>query len=148
MLNYAKQLKQMGFSDKQIAQATVGGQPLAEATAKPKQHRYGRYRSKLESLYAAELDHQLRAGELLDWQYEPWSMKLTEPRVVNGKTRPGVRYSPDFVVVLPDHRLRIVEVKGYQRNASINRFKMAADRWPWFEWVMVTRNGGHWETIL
>ena len=147
-VDYAKQLKQMGFSDDQIAQAKVGGQLLAEATAKPKEHKYGRYKSKWEALFATELDYLKAAGEILAWEYEPWSMKLTEARVVGSKTRPGVRFTPDFVVVLPDRRLRVVEVKGYQRNSSINRFKMAADRWPWFEWVMVTRKSGRWETIL
>jgi hypothetical protein len=138
----------MGFRDDQIAEATVGGKSLAEATAKPKEHKYGQFRSKWEALYATELDYLKASGDILDWQYEAIRLKLTEARIVNGKARPGIWYTPDFAVWLPDGKLRFIEVKGYQRNASINRYKMAADKFPHFDWQMVTREGRHWKTIL
>lgn len=148
MAGLLAQLKALGLSDAQIAATTIDGKPFHEVEVITRQYRYGKYKSKAEALYAAELDARLRAGEILAWEYEPWSMKLTEARVINGKTRPGVRYTPDFVVVLPDSRIRIVEVKGFQREAAIARFKVAAEKWPCFEWKMVRRKWSGWETIL
>lgn len=148
MAGLLAQLKALGLSDAQIAATTIDGKPFHEVEVITRQYRYGRYKSKAEALYAAELDAQLRAGEIIGWEYEPWSMKLTEARVVGDKTRPGVRYTPDFVIVTPINRLRIVEVKGFQREAAIARFKMASDKWPWFEWIMVRRKGAGWEVIL
>ncbi|WP_455387587.1 DUF1064 domain-containing protein [Petrachloros mirabilis] len=146
-MDYAKELRKYGLDDKQIAASTIDGKPLHEATAKKKQYRYGQFKSKWEAQYAAELDFQLRAGEILQWEYEPWSMKLTEPRIVNGKTQPGVRYTPDFVLWLPDKRIRCVEVKGYEREAAIARYKMAVEKYPLFEWEMVEKKQGGWTVI-
>ena len=147
-MDYAKTLRDMGLSDDQIAATTIDGKPLHEATAKTKEHRYGRFRSKWEAMYAAELDSMKAAGEIEAWDYETLRLKLTEPRVVHDKTRPGIWYTPDFAVWIPEKPLRLVEVKGYQRIAAINRYKVAVEKFPRFDWVMVTRKDNRWETIL
>jgi len=147
-MDYARELRKYGLDDKQIAASTIDGKPLHEATAKKKQYRYGQFKSKWEAQYAAELDFQLRAGDILQWEYEAIRLKLTESRVVNGKTRPGIWYTPDFAVWVPEKPLRFIEVKGYQRTAAINRYKTAVEKFPAFDWVMVTKREEHWETIL
>jgi hypothetical protein len=153
MAGLLAQLKALGLSDAQIAATTIDGKPFHEATATTKQHRYGRYKSKTEAIYAAELDAQLRAGEIDAWDYECWTFRLTDSLEVTKedgttKTIPGMRYTPDFVLILPNRRIRIIEVKGYPRDDAIAKYKMAVDKWPCFEWQMVRRKGSGWETIL
>jgi len=58
------------------------------------------YRSKWEAAYAQELEAQKRAGEILDWWYEPFALKLTE----------GVRYRPDFLVYRAESM--VLELRG------------------------------------
>jgi hypothetical protein len=148
-MNLAKDLRQLGFSERQIATATIGGKPISEVAPETKQHRYGRFRSKWEAVYAAELDAQLRAGEILQWEYEPRMIRLTEGFVVKGKKKQrGICYTPDFVIWLRDWRLKIVEIKGQKRAASINSYKMAVSKFPHIEWVMLTRKDGKWQQIM
>jgi hypothetical protein len=85
-----------------------------------------------EKRYADLLETLKRDGKIADWIYEPSSLKLFE--VEESKRR----YTPDFMVVFPDRRVRFVEVKGRQREDAILKFEAAAARYWWFEFVMVT----------
>ena len=50
-------------------------------------------------------------------------------------------YTPDFVCVLADGRVRIDEIKGpFIREDSELKFKIAADRFPWVHWRMIQFN--------
>ena len=97
-----------------------------------------RQRNKTEWRYSDELEFQRLAGEILQWEFEGLRFKLAD----------GAWYKPDFAVWLPDGRLRLVEVKGFRREAAIVRFKVARDKYPHCEWLMVQRVKGAWERIF
>ena len=149
-MSTAAQLKRMGFSTEQIATATVGGKPLAECEKTTRRSDgWPGFKSKWESMYAMELADQKAAGEILEWFYEPITLKLTEATIVDGKRKRGITYTPDFVVWMPDGRLRMIEIKGYRRTKDINRYKLAKDRFRHIEFRMVKRgSGGGWVQIF
>jgi hypothetical protein len=55
----------------------------------------GPYKSKLEESYSRYLTLQVRAGEILEWQYESVTLTLA-PCTDDGLK--GCRFTPDFVV--------------------------------------------------
>ena len=71
----------------------------------------------------------LARGEIIESWYEAWTWRLTE-KTPDGK--PGIRYTPDFVVLCVDGRLVAYEVKGtgIATRADLNRVKVAADKIP------------------
>jgi len=146
MKSAADQLRDMGFGDDQIARATVDGKPLAEADKpKPKvSDRWPGFRSKWEALYAQELEYRKQNGAILDWIYEGITLRVTDPVMVDGKRRPGVRYMADFAVWMPDGRLVLVEIKGHLREKDKLRYKMARDKFRHIEFTMVSRAKGSW----
>ena len=90
--------------------------------------------NKTEEKWAWYLTSEKQAGKILWFAFEDVTFRLTSK--VPGTTR--VSYTPDFVVVLPDSSIRVDEVKGpHIREDSELKFKMAADRYPFFDWRMV-----------
>ena len=83
--------------------------------------------NKLESQYAVTLESMKQRGEILDYQFEAITFKLGH----------RCTYTPDFLVVFPDH-FEIHEVKGHWREAARVRIKVAASLYPWFRFVAVT----------
>jgi hypothetical protein len=76
--------------------------------------------------------------------YERWSWTLTE-KTPGGL--PGLRYTPDFVVILASGELRAYEVKGVgnARRQDLNRVKLFADLIPIRIFVatqLTKKNGG------
>lgn len=107
------------------------------------------YRSKWEAAYVSKLELEKRAGLIVNYWYEPFSLWL-----------PGkVRYKPDFLVqYFPTGHtvnrpgfvttLELIEVKGWSKNRrdGITRLKIAAALFPCFVWRMVYRTkGGGWD---
>ena len=99
-----------------------------------------KFRSKWDENFAAKCELEKRAGLILGWWYEPFSLWLPG----------GVRYKPDFMV----HRsklwpsIEVVEVKGWSKNRrdGITRLKIAAALFPCFTWRMVWMNRtGHFD---
>jgi hypothetical protein len=146
MTSIAEQLRRQGWKPDQIATALVDGRPIAEVERSA--NGWPGYRSKWEALYAVELDDQKASGEIAEWSYETMTLQLTEATIVNGKRKRGIYYTADFVVWTLAGRLRLIEVKGYRRNAGINRYKQAKDKFRHIEFLMVTREHGYWETIF
>ncbi len=95
--------------------------------------------NKTEQRYAEYLDLQKHAGEIIDWRFEPFKLRLA------GRTF----YTPDFVVILPDGTIRIIEVKGHWEDDARVKIKVAAEAYWWFEFVAVTaiakKHGGGWK---
>ena len=85
------------------------------------------FRSKLEERYAQHLEGLLARGEILGFRYEAVQLRLGD----------GATYKPDFFVTYPD-RMEFHEVKGFRREASIVRFKVAKELYWQFGFVMVT----------
>jgi hypothetical protein len=141
-------LRDLGLSPDAIARATMGGKPLSESAHRKQSDGWPGFRSKWEALYAAELDAQKAAGEIVDWVYEGVTLRLTEAVVVEGKRRPAVRYKADFAVWLPTGRLRLIEIKGFARQKDLLRYKMARDKYRQVEFLMIGRKQGAWKVIL
>lgn len=136
-------LRRMGFSEAQIAGGVVEGKPLAEAMVdKPKAA--DPYKSKMERLFAWELQEQLKAGEIDWWAFESITLVIVD---VDGKR---CRYTPDFVVSQRQAGpfLIFYEVKGFLREAARIRFLAARERYPFWKFIMIRHEAGHWEEIL
>lgn len=103
--------------------------------------------NKTETLYAADLKEMITAGTLTKYWFEPFSLRLSSPDV----SQPA-RYTPDFLLLYPDGRTVIVDVKGTgpDDNAAIVRIKCAAEQYPLWEFWIVKRqrvkDGGGWKT--
>ena len=89
--------------------------------------------TKLEEAYSWELERRLKRGEILVWRYEAITFKLA----------PDTRYTPDFFVVCADGMVEFHEVKGFRREDSWVKLKVAAEVFPWFRFLLVT-NGKGW----
>ena len=86
--------------------------------------------NKLEAAWAVELD-----GSGDAWEFERVTLKLA----------PDTRYTPDFLVIGPAGDVQFHEVKGFMRDDARVKLKVAADRFPWFRFHLVTRTGGAWQ---
>jgi len=101
---------------------------------RPIVHVTDRAMNKTEIEYAKELELRKKAGEILDWKYEPFSLKLA------GKTY----YKPDFLVVFPEH-FEIHEVKGgFIREDAMVKLKVAAKMFPWFKFILAQKKKKQW----
>lgn len=90
--------------------------------------------NRLESQYANYLELRKKAGEILDYRFEP--MRLVLRHAVPGRAK-GMTYTPDFLVVFQD-RFEVHEIKGYWREDSRVKIKAAAELFEWFKFVGVT----------
>ena len=89
-----------------------------------------KFASKWEEQYRNMLEAKYRVGEILAYEYESITFRLA----------PKTTYTPDFLVVLPDGKVQIHEVKGFAREDAIVKFKVAAQQNPWFEFIMVKKS--------
>lgn len=96
-----------------------------------------KYASKWEELYAQHLAAQALAGEIADWKYEPLKILLA----------PQTTYTPDFMVIMPDGKIEMHEVKGYLRDDAAVKFKIAADSFPFWTFKMITRKQHEWQIM-
>lgn len=91
--------------------------------------------NKLETAYAQRLELERHAGLWLWWAFEPITLRLAK----------GARYTPDFALLDPGGHLLLHETKGFWREAARIRIKVAAEMYPFFRFVAVTRpKGGNW----
>ena len=94
--------------------------------------------NKLEAAYAQKLELERLAGMWQWWAYEPIKLRLAG----------GAWYTPDFAMIDTGGHLVIHETKGFWREAARVRIKVAAELYPFFRFVAVTkqrkRDGGAW----
>ncbi len=95
--------------------------------------------NKTEQAYAEMLDLSRAMGRIHSYYAQRWTVLLG----------PDLRYTPDFMVIRPDGRIEFVEIKGFEREDAIVKFKLAAELHPWADWKMVRKKGklegGGWE---
>ena len=89
--------------------------------------------NKTEARYANILELRKRAGEILDFRFEPFGLRLAKTTY----------YHPDFLVVCPGH-FEIHEVKGFWREDARAKIKVAAELFPWFKFLAVRSERGRW----
>lgn len=104
----------------------------AEAPSGPK------FKSKAEARYAELLERQRRSGQIESWRYEAITLRIGL----------GARYSPDFLVVMNDGRMKLVEVKGHMKEAARVRLRVAVEMYPQFAWLLVWARKGKFEPEL
>lgn len=68
--------------------------------------------------------------------YEPISFHL-----------PSGGYKPDFLMVMPDGEIWIIEAKGWNKNLRADRRKFieAANTHSWAYWCWLTKDHGQWK---
>lgn len=92
--------------------------------------------NKLEAAYSGYLAAEQRAGRILHWEFEPLKLRLAQ----------ATTYSPDFLVMRPDGRLELHEVKGHWEDDARVKIKVAAERFWMFGFIGVMEAaGGGWE---
>lgn len=94
--------------------------------------------NKLEARYADALTARLLAGEIVAYWFERFTFKLAD----------DTRYTPDFMVQLPDGTLEAHETKGFMEEDAKVKIKVFAEAFP-FRCVVVRakakRDGGGWD---
>ena len=95
-----------------------------------------RYKSQLERDWAEHLELLRHGGLVHSWDYEEVKLRLAD----------GTFYTPDFFVVMEDGLIQIHEVKGHMREAARVRLNVAAERFPWAQFVLVRRPARDWKT--
>lgn len=74
-----------------------------------------------EKRYADVLDAEKKAGDVLEWWFEPFSLRLA----------PSTYYRPDFLVMRSTGRVELHEVKGaYVQEDAWIKTKVAAAMYP------------------
>ena len=88
-----------------------------------------------------ELEPRRLIGEIAWYSFEAMKIRLAD----------GAHYTPDFAVLESTGILWFGEIKGFAREASVVRFKVAAEATP-FEFRMYRKKrvaeGGWWELIM
>jgi len=84
--------------------------------------------NKDEAAYAKELEALRLSGEIEGFAYEGMTLRLA----------PKTSYTPDFLVVYHDG-FEFHEIKGFERDDAIAKFKIAAEMFPWFGFKMIKK---------
>jgi hypothetical protein len=87
-----------------------------------------------EREYADYLHKLQLAGKILQYIYEPFSLRLSM----------GCHYKPDFLIHWADNsELEVHEVKGHWEDDALVKIKVAAEKFPFrFKAVKKIRGGG------
>lgn len=95
----------------------------------------GRTMNKTETRYANILQGYFLAGEIVSYEFEALTFRLAD----------RVRYTPDFMVVLPDKIIELHEVKGgwIWEDARV-KLKVAAASFPTFRFKLAQYKKGAW----
>jgi len=95
--------------------------------------------NKTEAGFARILETRQQRGEIIAFAYEGLRFKYAD----------GLYYKPDFVVLIEDQPITIIEVKGghiFSRDKV--RFRACAAEWrTWFAFEMWQRKRGQWSRI-
>lgn len=95
--------------------------------------------NKLEAKYASTLEEMRLAGEVGDYRFDAFKLRLAD----------NCFYTPDFFVMLPDGVIEVHEVKGHWEDDARVKIKVAAEIFWWFKFVAVTavakKRGGGWK---
>ncbi len=98
--------------------------------------------NKTEQRYADRLVCLKRAGEIVEWRFEPLKLRLGE----DWKTT----YTPDFMVITNELIIELHDVKGgggWEEDARV-KVKTAAAMFPEFTFVGMTWHRGEWKTEI
>jgi hypothetical protein len=94
----------------------------------------------LEQAFSLRLEARKQAGEILWHRFQPLRLRI-------GKGGRGMKayYKPDFSALTPDGDFILYETKGQWREASRVRIRVAAEIFPFFKFIAVTKTKDGWE---
>lgn len=99
--------------------------------------------NRTETAYSQHLEVRRLAGEIAWWRFEPLTLRLTHPDAGQ-----PITYTPDFVILCPDGRTYMDDVKPPRKQAddpaAKNRIKLAAEVYSLWEFRIVRRQGSNW----
>jgi hypothetical protein len=94
--------------------------------------------NKTEAAYEIQLKCEKLAGVIVWYAFESIKLRLA------GRTW----YTPDFTVIYADGRIGFREVKGFLREDASVKWKVAAEMFPFAEFIMIRRKStGTWEEM-
>lgn len=91
--------------------------------------------NKTEKHRAIQLEALKRDGQIREWWYEKITLKLAD----------DTRYTPDMAIVENDGTLRFEEIKGFWREDSRVKIKVAASLFP-CKFTAMQLVKGEWKT--
>jgi hypothetical protein len=98
--------------------------------------------NKTEARYADVLACWKLAGEIADFRFEAVKLRLAEKCC----------FTPDFLMIMPDGRIRFHEVKGrkgagyYAKDDALVKIKAATALFPWWRFFIVwPGDDQHWQ---
>lgn len=95
--------------------------------------------NKTEAEYAAHLEAEKRAGNIIDYRFEAVKLRLADKTF----------YTPDFFVVAADGFVEFREVKGFWEDDARVKIKVAAEQHWWARFTAVSKlaqkRGGGWK---
>lgn len=91
--------------------------------------------NKTEARYAQHLEKLKRIGDILDYGFERYKLRLAK----------NTYYTPDFDVTEADGTLSFREVKGFWRDDARVKIKVAAEQFPQHKFVAVKWNKLTWD---
>lgn len=92
-----------------------------------------------EGRYADILDARKGAGEIVKWWYEEITFRVGVERTI---------YRPDFVTLLPNGRLEVIEVKGaHVWDDARVKFQSAAREYPFARWSWMQWKNNEWKCV-
>lgn len=96
----------------------------------------GREPNKTEAQFGLILEAQKRRGDIIHYAYEGISLSWGD----------GMRYKPDWVVIIEDAPIKLIECKGpYIFPKDLIRFKGCRAQWKeWFDFEMHQKKEGSW----
>lgn len=98
---------------------------------KPIKQKTPRRMNRTEQEHADHLQRLKIAGAIIDYRYEPFSLRLAN----------NTFYIPDFLVVCADH-FEIHEIKGgFVREDARAKVKIAAEAFPWWTFHVFQKVG-------
>jgi hypothetical protein len=100
--------------------------------------------NKTETKYANWLTAAKLAGEIAEFWFEPFSLRISACEAGQ-----PARYTPDFMILMPDGRTFVDDVKtarGFDDIASLVRIKVAASEYPLWVFRIVRPASGGFET--
>jgi hypothetical protein len=97
-----------------------------------------RYDSKMEAAYAAELDKQLKYGNILSVERQPHFEILKSGLTEWGMSYNNVIYTPDFLVYYANGNRAAIEVKGKETRDYLVRKKLFYAAYPQIPLRVVT----------
>jgi hypothetical protein len=89
----------------------------------------------LESAWAVQLDILKAAGEVVWWGFETVKLRLAK----------NTHITIDFMVMLADGTIEFQDTKGFWRDDARAKTKVAAELFPMFRFVAMTKDKAGWK---